>query len=298
MCLPALSLLRQAGYSLTLCGRPWAGDLFTGLAPEQFIPLGQSFRDDLQAVRIAARARLPRGIVFTNSFSSAALFRLAGVPAAGYRGDARSLLLKWPQKKPAGRHEVEVFYELARAALADWEPGSVSPPRPGPRLKLPITAAHRQAADRALADAGLTGPFVLLAPVATGLHHGKPKAWPLFGELVQALRAHGWTCAVCPPPNELESTRLAAPGALVLPSLKLGAFAALTTRAQVVICNDSGTSHVAAAAGARQITLFGVTRWDRTGPWSPDATCLGSDTAWPPLAEVADTALSQLKQAS
>lgn len=52
------------------------------------------------------------------------------------------------------------------------------------------------------------------------------------------------------------------------------------------MCNDSGTSHVAAAAGARQITLFGVTRRERTGPWSPDAVCLGAEGQWPALSDV------------
>ncbi len=74
----------------------------------------------------------------------------------------------------------------------------------------------------------------------------------------------------------------------------LGAYAALTTRAALVICNDSGVSHVAAAAGARQITLFGVTQRDRTGPWSAAARCLGSDQGWPELEEVAQNAYAML----
>ena len=54
----------------------------------------------------------------------------------------------------------------------------------------------------------------------------------------------------------------------------------------LVICNDSGVSHVAAAASARQLTLFGVTRPGRTGPWSPRAVCVGAEDAWPPEDEV------------
>ena len=72
----------------------------------------------------------------------------------------------------------------------------------------------------------------------------------------------------------------------VLPPLSLGAFAALTARSALVICNDSGVSHVAAAASARQLTLFGVTRPGRTGPWSPRAVCVGAEDAWPPEDEV------------
>jgi heptosyltransferase-2 len=60
----------------------------------------------------------------------------------------------------------------------------------------------------------------------------------------------------------------------------------LTARAALVICNDSGVSHVAAAANASELTLFGVTRPGRTGPWSPRAVCVGTEHAWPSGEEV------------
>ena len=91
---------------------------------------------------------------------------------------------------------------------------------------------------------------------------------------------------MCPPPAETDEARRNAPTAQLLPPLSLGAFAALTARSALVICNDSGVSHVAAAASARQLTLFGVTRPGRTGPWSPRAVCVGAEDAWPPEDEV------------
>jgi heptosyltransferase-2 len=54
----------------------------------------------------------------------------------------------------------------------------------------------------------------------------------------------------------------------------------------VVIANDSGTSHVAAAVGARQVTIFGVTDRHRTGPWSARAVCVGGNGRWPEVPEV------------
>ena len=51
---------------------------------------------------------------------------------------------------------------------------------------------------------------------------------------------------------------------------------------------------LAAAVGARQITLFGVTRRERTGPWSPDAVCLGSHDAWPDVGTVVERAMQML----
>jgi len=63
-----------------------------------------------------------------------------------------------------------------------------------------------------------------------------------------------------------------------------------------VICNDSGVSHVAAAAAARELTLFGVTRPGRTGPWSPRAVCIGAENAWPSPEEVVQQAETLLHE--
>jgi heptosyltransferase-2 len=297
MCLPAIALLQDAGLPLVLCGRPWARDLFAGLAPAAMLAVGQGFRADLQHLR-SRPIRGARGLLFTNSFSSALTMRLAHVPAVGYRGDGRSLLLRWPVARPAVTHEVEVFYHLARQALARWKVDTTTlPESPPPRLHLPLTAGNRGAATQALALAGIDRPVVLLSPTATGLHHGQPKAWPHFEALARALNDAGHCCVICPPPNEVAVAQAAVPSAKVLPSLPLGGFAALAQRAALVVCNDSGTSHLAAAVGARQITLFGVTRRERTGPWSPDAVCLGAHDAWPDIVTVVERALQMLDEA-
>jgi len=98
---------------------------------------------------------------------------------------------------------------------------------------------------------------------------------------VRALQADGVTVAMCPPASEADQARRNAPTATLLPPLGLGAYAALAQQAALVVCNDSGVSHLAAAVGARQLTLFGVTDRSRTGPWSPRAVCLGENGAWP-----------------
>lgn len=132
------------------------------------------------------------------------------------------------------------------------------------------------------------------APTATGLHRGRIKVWPHFSGLAATLQEQGWPVAMCPPPAEQQTARETAPTALCLAPLRLGAFAALTRQAALVICNDSGVSHVAAAAGANQLTLFGVTRPERTGPWSDTALCLGTDNAWPSQADVLSHAQRRL----
>src|SRR5690606_29991379 len=98
----------------------------------------------------------------------------------------------------------------------------------------------------------------------------------------------------CPPASEANDAKANAPTATCLDALNLGAFATLTQLASLVVCNDSGVSHVAAAAGARQLTLFGVTHREHTGPWSDHAVCLGSAHAWPSLEETGQQVLALL----
>ncbi|MDM9561832.1 glycosyltransferase family 9 protein [Bordetella petrii] len=304
MSLPSLELLRATGLPLVLCARPWARDLLAGVPARGFIPMRGRLLDDRRAVRehqraLGGDAARARGLALPDSLSSAAVFRLAGVPSAGYRDDGRSLLLRWPIAKPAaGLHAVESWHYLTRSALQRWGlPAGDA--QPGPRLPLPLTPEHQAAADALLRETGLAGqPFVLIAPTATGLHKGRIKVWPGFDALTRTLQARGHTVVMCPPPAEADEARRNAPTARLLPPLPLGAFAALTARAALVVCNDSGVSHVAAAADAFQLTLFGVTNPGRTGPWSPRAVCLGSEQAWPEAAEVERQACALLESAS
>ena len=93
-------------------------------------------------------------------------------------------------------------------------------------------------------------------------------------------------CASSSAPTSLTSSVTSC--ATHLPPTKLGTYAALCQDAQIVIANDSGISHIAAAAGAQQLTLIGVTRTDRTGPWNPKALTRGEEGRWPTVDEVLD----------
>lgn len=290
MSLPSLEAVLATGLPVIVCARGWARDLLSGYELSGFVEMTGRWREDRAAVhafRKKAGHAHSRGLLLPDSLSSAMVFSFAGVPSAGYRDDGRSLILRWPvAKSRESLHAVESWYHLTVQALKRW--GCAAPPsRPPRELGLRLTPRHHVDAMQTLESAGLQeGSFVLVAPTATGLHKGKVKVWPHFDTLVRRLQAEGHTVVMCPPPAEVEAALRNAPTAICLPPLKLGAFATLTQLAGLVVCNDSGVSHLAAAAGARQITLFGVTDRERTGPWSRHATCLGSARAWPTADEV------------
>lgn len=298
MSLPCLHALLETETPVVVCARPWARDLLAAYDLAGFIEMKGRWREDravVNAFRKKAQHPHPRGVLLPDSLSSAMVFKFAGIPSAGYRDDGRSLILRWPLNKPsASMHAVESWYYIAAQALKCWG-YPMLPAQPPRKLGLRILDKHHNDAVRAIGNAGLTpGEFVLIAPTATGLHRGKVKVWPFFNELTQRLQERGHTVVMCPPPSEAQAARQNAPSALCLPPLNLGAFATLTQLASLVVCNDSGVSHVAAAAGAKQLTLFGVTQHLRTGPWSEHATCLGSAQGWPTLEEAEQQVLALL----
>ncbi|WP_167752973.1 glycosyltransferase family 9 protein [Pusillimonas caeni] len=294
MSLPCLHALLNTKVPVVVCARPWARDLLAAFQLAGFIEMSGRWREDRARVasfRKKARHTHARGLILPDSLSSALVFKFAGIPGAGYRDDGRSLLLRWPISKPGpGTHAAQSWFQLASQALERWKL-PVLPATLPTTLGLETTAQHEEQAQEAIRAAGLTpGGFILIAPTATGLHRGRVKVWPHFDALARELQQQGHVVAMCPPASEREAALQAAPTALCLPPLGLGAFATLTRLSALVICNDSGVSHLAAAANARQLTLFGVTDTQRTGPWSPHATCLGSLNRWPGLPEVLDCA--------
>lgn len=299
MSLPCLDALLDTGVPVVVCARPWARTLLQGYPLADFVDMDKSWKQNLSAVRAHRKTQAwpnPAGLLLPDSLSSALSFRMAGLPCAGHRDDGRSLLLRWPIRKPERpRHAVESWYALTRQAIAQWNL-RLPAEEPPASLGLRLTEAQAATARHALAQAGLAeNRFVLIAPTATGLHRGRVKVWSGFEALTRRLVSEGHAVVMSPPPGETGIARENAPSAQLLPPLDLGAFATLTRLAALVICNDSGVSHLAAAAEAKQLTLFGVTSPGRTGPWSPHASCLGAENHWPSVDEVCKAAAGLLE---
>jgi heptosyltransferase-2 len=89
MALPALALLRRAGFALHLVGKGWAADLLAGF-PDHVARLPTGL---LAGARTCAASGARQALLLTNSFGSALQARLAGLDAVGFARDGRSLLL-------------------------------------------------------------------------------------------------------------------------------------------------------------------------------------------------------------
>ncbi len=277
MALPALARLRAAGFDLTCFGKGWAADLLAA-EPDRVLKLPGGLRADTAAIRASGAQR---GVLFPNSIGSALRMRLAGVSTAGHGGLRRPLLGR-SIPRVSGSHEVEAFWRIAGA----WCP-SADPPA---SLGLRLAPIHQQQAAAALAAAGVRAPFTVIAPLAVGRIDGRSKQWPGFRLLARLLADRGQVVA-CPGPGEESAMRSALPEAVLCNGLGVGAYASVMSQARLVVANDSGPMHLAAAIGVTVIGVFGVSDPGRTRPWSPRARTVGDANGWPTVDQVAAAAL-------
>jgi len=153
-----------------------------------------------------------------------------------------------------------------------------------------LADAHRAYADAAL---GTDADGKLLAVCPTANWEGK--VWPTdrFAELIAGLtgpggRLEGAKVAVVGGPGEEE---VAAPVSASVPADRLIDLvgetvlntAAVFERAALFVGNDSGLMHLAAAAGAPTLGLFGPTRDENYAPWGPRAAVVRTDRSFEEL---------------
>ena len=121
MALPVLGSLAASGPDIEVwaAGEPWVGDLLSPeLGVRGFLPLPQP--RGIKRLKAAAREletrRFDAGLLLTNSFGTALLFRLAGIPERwGYSRDRRGpLLTRRVRVKDAfeTRHQRDYYLDL------------------------------------------------------------------------------------------------------------------------------------------------------------------------------------------
>jgi ADP-heptose:LPS heptosyltransferase len=142
----------------------------------------------------------------------------------------------------------------------------VSVPADASDFEFPIATTLAHEAESVAAEAG--EPFAILNPGGGWV----TKLWSAdrYGALADALWAeHGLRSLVTHGPGETElAERVASASKLKAArpvSLSLKGFYALARRAEVYVGGDTGPTHLAIAAGAPVVGLFGPTEWWRNG---------------------------------
>lgn len=294
---PTLERLAAAGYSLQLQGKGWAADLLAayGWPLQTLAPTLSERVAQLRALRAQARAADPgferrlNSICFPFSFGSALEFRLAGLRAVGQGREARGWLLGRSLPRPQGLHELQVYWQFADVLLGQALP---APPAIGLRL----APRHREEA-AALRQRYAIGPgYIVVCPFAGGTYEGADKSWPGFADFVRdTLPAFGRPLVCCPGPAEVALARERFAGTTVVEGTGLGAYAALLADAALMISNDTGPGHIAAAVGTPVLSVLGPTDPGQWGAWGPNVTHLKRWPGWPTADEVAAAAGRLLK---
>ena len=95
---------------------------------------------------------------------------------------------------------------------------------------------------------------------------------------------------VYPGPGEHAQARALYPAARMLEGSDLAIYAALLQRAALVVANDTGPAHMAAALGRPLISVLGPTQAARWAPWGSGVKVLqrsapGNTATWPSAEE-------------
>jgi ADP-heptose:LPS heptosyltransferase len=277
---PALRSLR-AGYPeahVTLIGLPWARELVGRLpqyldAFEEFPSFPGIPERPLEPMRISAFLHWAQLTPFDlavqlhgsgshiNEFVALlGARRTAGFALPNDVVPEGGCFVAWPEQGT----EVERLLTVPRA---------LGCPDSGTELELAVTDEDRAAARRALAEAGMEGdgPYACVHPGA----RYPSRRWPAerFAAAADAIAALGLRIVVTGTLGEAAITRavregMQAPSVDLTARLTLGMLAAVVEDAALVLCNDTGISHVAAAVSTRSVV---VASGSEVARWAPSA---------------------------
>ncbi|MBN2346036.1 MAG: lipopolysaccharide heptosyltransferase II [Candidatus Aminicenantes bacterium] len=273
MGLPALRALRAhfPGEFLAMAAKRYLADIYLNVPEiDEIIPLPDrwSASSFLSCARDLGSRRFERGVLFTNSFSSALLFRLAGIRSSGYARDGRGWLLhdRVAASDDHGHHQhyyLRIVEHLTGSRIERSFPAVLS-----------VSDGERERAAAWLRGQGIPPGTPLLAVSPTAAY-GSSKAWlpGRFRELIgRWLKGHPGSAVLLPgSPSEREGISAVAEG---LPGrilnlagrLSLRQAIAVLAHCRLFIGNDSGLMHIAAALDLPLVAVFGPTEPGRTAP--------------------------------
>jgi len=264
MTLPALQAFREAHHTayITLLVKP---NLFQLCrlheAVNEVLPLKEGLLGTLRTAHMIRKRRFDKAYILPHSFRSALIPFLAGVPKrigmpGHWRGAMMTDIVK-PKGGPDREHQAWEYIDLFDLNVKTL---------PEPHLHIPEDA---QAMIKKKLKT-LTTPRVGLIP---GAARGPSKRWPEshFIETGKKLMKKGCGIVTLGISREAPLCERVAkgigPDTLNLAGqTTLAEWAAILKTCDLILANDSGGMHLAAAVGTPVVALFGITDPRKTGP--------------------------------
>jgi len=245
------------------------------------IPGRTGFRGLFKTAAKLKKYRIETGILFTNSFHSALLFRLAGIKKlTGYNKDLRGFLLNKSLKFPGNEnksHHVFFYRDIVEAFTGKKikENYSAEPAIKGSEKK--------EVAALLVSRFGvnLSKTIIGISPSAA---FGSAKQWlpERFAELLQHITRYNRECEILLFGSGKEREKIvgivdqAGSGKIynLAGALTLREAVTAISLCNLFISNDSGLMHVASSLRIPLIALFGPTQSHKTSPLSREAAIL------------------------
>lgn len=270
LAVPALKAIRQRRpeADITLLVRPWVRGLFQIASPLDAL-MTQSSAGALgwmTTARELRQAEFDLAILLTNSFESALTVFTGGVrERTGYATDHRSFLLTHPVKVPSHKlHQTLYYLNLIDACVG---------PGLQPDIDIRITSEALASARTFLGRYGITATdrLLILSPGAAfgSAKRWKPDRFAALGDLLS--RDLNARAAIVGSQSEKIlasqiSSLMKEPVAILAGATDLEMLVGVLASATLVVSNDSGPMHIAAALGTPTVGIFGSTDADVTGP--------------------------------
>jgi lipopolysaccharide heptosyltransferase II len=281
-----LTLLTSGAGASLAPGLPWIDEVLVADVPwvKRAQPdAGPIGRAEAELVQRLATGRFDAAVIFTvctqSALPAALACRMAGIPLrlAHCRENPYELLSDWvrdtEQVQDGMRHEVERQLALV---------GAVGFVAEDTRLQLQVTQADRAAVAALLAAHGVPPgrPYFVVHPGASAPSRRYPA--DRFGEVARSVAAGSGCIAVFTGDESEAALVREARAAMRMPSVSLaglldvGRLAALIQDSDLLLTNNTGPGHIAAAVGTPVVTLYALTN-PQHHPWHVPSRVLSHD---------------------
>ncbi len=300
MSVPALKEMRRIfpRAHIALLVRPWVKDVYSAAAfVDEVIEYDkQRAHKGWAGLRRLAdevrRRNFDLAIPLQNAFEAALIPWWAGIPRRlGYARDGRRMLLTHPCRIDPGILKVhQVYYYLGILSAAGllpsrlWQDGSYKP-----SISIGVREEDRAAARLLLREAGVQSGE-RIAAVNPGAFYGPAKRW--FSNRYAAVadrlaEKYGVKIVIFGAANERQiaeevARQMKNPAIILAGRTSLGTLMGLIKECSLLVTNDSGPMHLAAALDVPQVAIFGSSSEIATGPLSPEARVIKHPVACSP----------------
>lgn len=274
MSLPALRALKDfiPAADIFLVTRDYLKDVFKHINEIRgiiAIPDSRGVRNLFIASKKIREFKLDAGILLTNSFHSALLFKMAGVKdVTGYRKDLRGPMLTRSIPYPRNdRHHIYFYLDLIERFIQQKIEKSYS-------HRLVVSETERGELRALLREWGVDLSKQLIG-ISTSAAYGSAKEWEpdSFRQLIIKIKNQRPQTEILLFGSQGERTKISK----ILPSLDAGSFnlagrlslrqsIAAISLCRLFVSNDSGLMHVAAALEVPGVAIFGPTLPHKTAP--------------------------------